>query len=101
MGAWPNVSAAGVRMVAGGPGSRWRARILRTTSAEWTPWAIASAQAASTAGSRPSRHPRRRIVLRFHQHAGTPRRIPHDHFADMAVARTDIEHQTRLGEIAQ
>jgi hypothetical protein len=24
---------------------------LRTTSAEWTPWAIASAQAASTAGS--------------------------------------------------
>src|SRR5271154_112546 len=38
-------------MVAGGPGSRWRARILRTTSAEWTPWAIASAQAASTAGS--------------------------------------------------
>src|SRR5712671_2179161 len=38
-------------MVAGGPGSRWRARTLRTTSAEWTPWVIASAQAASTAGS--------------------------------------------------
>jgi ParB-like chromosome segregation protein Spo0J len=27
----------GVRIVAGGPGSRWRARMLRTTSAEWTP----------------------------------------------------------------
>src|SRR5205814_1926210 len=30
---WRSVSAAGVRMVAGGPGSRWRARMLRTTSA--------------------------------------------------------------------
>src|SRR5919106_848518 len=36
MGAWRNVKAAGVRIVAGGPGSRWRARMLRTTSAEWT-----------------------------------------------------------------
>src|SRR5215475_12518897 len=51
MGAWRSVSAAGVRIMAGGPGSRWRARMLRTTSAEWTPCAIASAQAASTAGS--------------------------------------------------
>ena len=32
-------------------GSRCRARILRMTSAEWTPSASASAQAASTAGS--------------------------------------------------
>src|ERR1700727_2721564 len=38
-------------MVAGGPGSRWRASMVRATSAEWTPWTIASAQAASTAGS--------------------------------------------------
>src|SRR5436305_311453 len=37
-------------MAAGGPGSRWRARILRTTSAEWTPWGIVWAQAAATAG---------------------------------------------------
>src|SRR5215218_3692772 len=51
IGAWRSVSAAGVRIVAGGPGSRWRARMLRTTSAEWTPWPIASAQATSTAGS--------------------------------------------------
>src|SRR4051794_30448526 len=40
-------------MLAGGAGSRCRVRMLRRTSAEWTPWAIASAQAASTAG-RPS-----------------------------------------------
>jgi hypothetical protein len=33
--------------LAGGAGSRWRARMLRTTSAEWTPWESASAQAAS------------------------------------------------------
>src|SRR5580704_16031407 len=51
MGAWRSVSAAGVRIVAGGPRSRWRDRMLRTTSAEWTPCAIASAQAASTEGS--------------------------------------------------
>src|SRR6266568_116585 len=50
-GECPVVGMAGVRIVAGGPGSRWRARMLRTTSAEWTPWTIASAQAASTAGS--------------------------------------------------
>jgi hypothetical protein len=31
MGAWRSVSAAGVRIVAGGPGSRWRDRMLRTT----------------------------------------------------------------------
>jgi hypothetical protein len=31
---WRSVSAAGVRIVAGGPGLRWRARMLRTTSAE-------------------------------------------------------------------
>src|SRR5436190_8124217 len=35
-GAWRSVSAAGVRIVAGGQGSRWRARMLRTTSAERT-----------------------------------------------------------------
>ncbi len=40
MGAWRSVSAAGVRTVAAGPGSRWRARMLRTTSAEWTPCAM-------------------------------------------------------------
>jgi hypothetical protein len=33
----------------GRPGSRWPDRMLRTTSAEWTPSARASAQAASTA----------------------------------------------------
>src|SRR5437660_8722377 len=38
-------------MLAGGPGLRWRAKMLRTTSAEWTPCAVASVQAASTAGS--------------------------------------------------
>src|SRR5262245_43940437 len=37
MGAWRSVSAAGVWIVAGGVGSRWRAKMLRTTSAEWTP----------------------------------------------------------------
>src|SRR5438309_12070822 len=36
-------------MVAAGPGSRCRDRMLRTTSAEWTPSERASAQAASTA----------------------------------------------------
>src|ERR1044071_1874453 len=51
MGACRSVRAACVRIVAGGPGSRWRARMLRTTLAEWTPCAIASAHAASTAGS--------------------------------------------------
>jgi GSH-dependent disulfide-bond oxidoreductase len=66
MGAWRSVSAAGVRIVAGGLGSRWRARMLRTTSAEWTPCAIASAQAASTAGS-----PSVRTALRM----STPERI--------------------------
>ena len=40
MGAWRGVRAAGGRIVAGGAGSPWRARMLRTTSAEWTPWAI-------------------------------------------------------------
>ena len=43
-GACRSVSPAGVKIVEGGPGSRWRARMLRTTSAEWTPCAIASAQ---------------------------------------------------------
>jgi hypothetical protein len=37
---------AGVKMVGGGSGLRWRARMLRTTSAEWTPCVMASAQAA-------------------------------------------------------
>src|SRR5207253_548305 len=37
-------------MVAAGPGSRRRARMLRTTSAEWTPSASASAQAAGLLG---------------------------------------------------
>src|SRR5262245_59341630 len=32
MGAWRSIRAAGVRIVAGGAGSRWRARMLRTTS---------------------------------------------------------------------
>ena len=43
-------SASGVMIVAGGPGSRRRERMLRMTSAEWTPSLRASAQAASTAG---------------------------------------------------
>src|SRR6267154_1187315 len=50
MGAWRSVSAAGVRMLAVRPGSRCRARMLRTTSAEWTPWASAVAQGAGLAG---------------------------------------------------
>src|SRR3954471_10014520 len=35
-------------MVNGAGGSRWRARMFSTTSAECTPWLSASAQAAST-----------------------------------------------------
>src|SRR5690606_37479149 len=50
-GAWRRLRAAGVRMASAGPGSRWRARMLRITSAEWTPWPRASRQAASTAAS--------------------------------------------------
>src|SRR4029078_8542705 len=51
IGAWRSVSAAGVMMLAGGAGSRCRARMLSTTSAEWTPGAPAPAPAASTGGN--------------------------------------------------
>src|SRR6516225_7728888 len=50
-GACRSLSASGARMVAAGPGSRWRVRMLMTTSDEWTPSDIACAQAASTAGN--------------------------------------------------
>src|SRR6266436_361667 len=53
IGACRSRSASGVRIVTAGAGSRRRARMLRTTSAEWTPPASASAQAASTL-ARPS-----------------------------------------------
>jgi hypothetical protein len=52
-GAWRSLRACGVTMVIEAAGSRRRARMLKITSAEWTPWPSASWQAASTAG-RPS-----------------------------------------------
>jgi hypothetical protein len=36
-GACWSLSVSGVKMAATGPGSRWRARMLMITSAEWTP----------------------------------------------------------------
>src|SRR5215471_11331376 len=53
IGRYCSRSASGIRIVGAGLGSRRRARMLRTTSAEWTPPASASAHAASTA-ARPS-----------------------------------------------
>src|SRR5271155_2325684 len=50
-GACRSRRASGVMIVIGGAGSRRRARMLMTTSAEWTPSRSASRQAASTAGS--------------------------------------------------
>src|SRR5207302_2394685 len=50
-GACRSRNASGVMIVIGGSGSRRRARMLRTTSAEWTPSCSASRPAASTAGS--------------------------------------------------
>src|SRR6266850_2060819 len=63
-------------MLAGGAGSRWRARMLRTTSAEWTPWASASAQAVSTA-ARPSVSTAARIstICRLPSSAGVVNRL--------------------------
>jgi hypothetical protein len=49
-------------IVAGGPGSRWRARMLRITSAEWTPCAIASAAAPDARSGRPGHPKRERLV---------------------------------------
>src|SRR2546429_8799618 len=68
--------------------------MLRTTSAEWTPWAIASAQAASTAGS-PSVSTAVRIstICRLPSSAPaslrrTPRIDPHEQHA--AVTKPDM-----------
>ncbi len=49
-------------IVAGGSGSRWRARMLRITSAEWTPCAIASAAAPDARSGRPGHPKRERLV---------------------------------------
>src|SRR6202047_1608049 len=76
MGAWRSVRAAGVRIVATGPGSRRRARMLRTTSAEWTPPARASAQAVSTA-TRPSVSTAERILTIWRSPSSEPFSMPH------------------------
>src|SRR6201987_4287629 len=71
MGACRKDSTSGVAIVAGGPGSRRRARMLSTTSAEWTPPARASAQAASTAG-RPSLSTADRILTIWRSPSSEP-----------------------------
>src|ERR1700722_1370489 len=86
-----SLSASGVRMLAAGPGSRWRARMLMITSDERTPSDIAWAQAASTANPAGSSQSLNGAPLRRAPGGRSPRfrRAKHDGMATGALrART-------------
>jgi IstB-like ATP binding protein len=73
-------------IVIGGPGSRWRVRMLRITSAEWTPSDSAWTQAFSTAGN-PSVSTAARIL-------GSSPRTSFDHLPVAVVGSGEIAPHT-------